>query len=191
MTTASQILYDRSRLIELVKEYALSFGDFTLASGAKANFYLDCRKLTLSGEGANQIAAGILELLKSDMPDAVGGMAIGADPITAGVITRAWQAGHPLRGFIVRKESKEHGTGRQVEGPVQAGDRVVMLEDVVTTGGSSLKAIQHARDFGLQVDRIITIIDRQAGGKEKFEAEGVEFFNLLTLSDLGIDASQK
>ena len=125
------------------------------------------------------------------MPDAVGGMAIGADPITAGVITCAWQAGHRLRGFIVRKESKEHGTGRQVEGPVQAGDRVVMLEDVVTTGGSSLKAIQHARDFGLQVDRIITIIDRQAGGREKFEAEGVEFFNLLTLSDLGIDASQK
>lgn len=187
MTLANQILYDRSRLIELVKEYALSFGDFTLASGAKANFYLDCRKLTLSGEGANQIAAGILELLQSDLPDAVGGMAIGADPITAAVITRAWQAGQPCRGFIVRKESKDHGTGRQVEGPVHAGDRVAMLEDVVTSGGSSLKAIQHARDFGLKVERIITIIDRQAGGREKFEAEGVRFDSLLTLSDLGIE----
>ena len=187
MTIASPILYDRSRLIELVKEYALSFGDFTLASGAKANFYLDCRKLTLSGEGANQIAAGILALLENDMPDAVGGMAIGADPITAAVITRAWQSGLSLRGFIVRKENKQHGTGRQVEGPIKERDRVVMLEDVVTSGGSSLKAIQHARDYGLEVDRIITIIDRQAGGRERFEAEGVAFYSLLTLDDLGID----
>jgi orotate phosphoribosyltransferase len=187
MTIAPPLLYDRSRLIELVKEYALSFGDFTLASGAKANFYLDCRKLTLSGEGANQIAAGILELLDNDMPDAVGGMAIGADPITAAVITRAWQAGLSLRGFIVRKENKQHGTGRQVEGPIKENDRVVMLEDVVTSGGSSLKAIQHARDFGLKVDRIITIIDRKAGGRERFEAEGVAFHSLLTLDDLGID----
>lgn len=188
MTTASHLLYDRNRLIELVRQYALSFGDFTLASGAKASFYLDCRKLTLSGEGANQIAAGVLELLQSDMPDAVGGMAIGADPITAAVITRAWQESHSLRGFIVRKESKDHGTGRQVEGPVQAGDRVVILEDVITTGGSSLKAIQHARDFGLKVERLITIIDRQSGGRERFEAEGVRFDSLLTLTDLGIDS---
>jgi len=187
MTTANQILYDRSRLIELVKEYALSFGEFTLASGAKAHFYLDCRKLTLSGEGANQIAAGILELLQPDLPDAVGGMAIGADPITAAVITRAWQEGHSLRGFIVRKESKDHGTGRQVEGPVQAGHRVAILEDVITSGGSSLRAIQHAQAFGLEVERIITIVDRQAGGREKFEAEGIRFDSLLTLGDLGID----
>ena len=187
METANTLLYDRERLIVLVKEFALSFGDFTLASGAKASFYLDCRRLTLSGEGANQIAAGVLELLRDNLPDAVGGMAIGADPITAAVITRAWQDGLDLKGFIVRKESKTHGMGRQVEGPVESGERVAILEDVVTSGGSSLKAIEYAREFGLNVERIITIIDRQAGGRERFEAEGIQFDALLTLDDLGVD----
>lgn len=185
MNTATTV-YDRQRLIELVKEKALSFGDFTLASGATAKFYLDCRCLTLSGEGANMIAAGMLEMLTENLPDAVGGMAIGADPITASVITCAWHREIDLRGFIVRKESKGHGTGRQVEGPVKAGDRVAILEDVVTSGGSSLRAIEYAREFGLEVERVITIVDRLAGGREKFESAGVRFDSLLTIDDLGV-----
>ena len=180
--------YDRARLIELVHSHALTFGDFTLASGAKANFYLDCRRLTLSGEGANQIAAGMLDLLADAMPDAVGGMAIGADPITAAIIVRAWQMGIDLRGFIVRKEAKSHGTGRQVEGPIAAGDRAVIVEDVVTSGGSSLKAVERAREAGLEIDRIIAIIDRQAGAAQTFAAAGLSFQSLLTLTDLGIEA---
>ncbi len=118
-------------------QQALQFGDFTLASGKKASFYLDCRKITLDSRGAGLVGAGMLELLQSDFPDAVGGMAIGADPITAAIITLAGQTGRELKGFIVRKETKEHGTGRRVEGPVQPGDRVVIVEDVVTTGGSA------------------------------------------------------
>ena len=113
---------------------ALKFGDFTLASGKKASYYLDCRKLTLDSEAANVIAQGILETLADDLPDCVGGMAIGADPITAAVITCAWQQKNPLKGFIVRKEAKQHGTGQQVEGPVEPGQRAVMVEDVITTG---------------------------------------------------------
>ena len=180
-------LYDENKLIELVKKLALRTGQFKLASGKMANFYLDCRKLTLDGEGANVIAAGILDLLEKDMPDAVGGMAIGADPITASVITLAHQRGHQLKGFIVRKQPKEHGTGQQVEGPIESGQRVVILEDVTTTGGSCLAAIDHARNFGLVVDRAITIVDRLEGAGPRFEAANVKLQSLVTIQQLGID----
>jgi len=179
-------LYDEQHLVELVKKLALRTGQFTLASGKLANFYLDCRKLTLDGEGANIVAEGMLELLQADMPDVVGGMAIGADPITASVITLAHQKGHSLRGFIVRKHAKEHGTGQQVEGPIHSGERAVILEDVVTTGGSSLAAIQHARDFGLKVDRVFAIVDRLEGASDRFAEVGVTLQSLLTIRQLGV-----
>ena len=179
-------MYDRHRLIELVQRDALRFGDFTLASGKKATYYLDCRKLTLDSEGANVVAAGILETLGDDLPDAVGGMAIGADPITAAVITVAWQQKKPLKGFIVRKEAKGHGTGQQVEGRIESGQRAVMMEDVITTGGSSLRAIEHAREFGLVVDRLVTIVDRGENSAEIFDKVGVKFTSLLHVSDLGV-----
>ena len=185
-TTTSQTNYDRQRLVELIKRDALKFGDFTLASGKKANFYLDCRKLTLDGEGANQIAAGMLEIIAPNPPKLVGGMAIGADPITGSVITCAWQQGIPLKGFIVRKIAKEHGTGNMVEGPIEKGDSAVILEDVVTTGGSSLLAIERAREAGLVIDRAIAIVDRQQGAAEKFAEVGVELHALFTISDLGV-----
>ncbi len=179
-------LFDRDALIQLVRDQALEFGQFTLASGKKASYYLDCRRVTLDGRGANLIAAGILDLLADDMPDAVGGMAIGADPITAAVITVAAQRGTPLRGFIVRKESKQHGKGRDVEGPVTAGDRVVIVEDVVTTGGSSLQAIERVLAAGLKVQKVIAIIDRLEGGREAFQQAGYELQTLLTIRDFGI-----
>ena len=184
-------MYDRNALIELVKAEALEFGDFTLASGQKASFYLDCRRVTLDARGAGLIAAGVLEHLENDsggLPDAVGGMAIGADPITGAVITLAGQRGHALKGFIVRKEAKEHGTGRQVEGPVAPGQSCVIVEDVVTTGGSSVKAIARAREFGLQVRGVIGIVDRLQGGAEAFAAVDCPNFKaLLTIRDLGIN----
>lgn len=179
-------MYDRNALIALVKEKALEYGDFTLASGKKASFYLDCRRITLDSRGANLIAAGILELLKDSMPDAVGGMAIGADPITGAVITMAGARGLPLRGFIVRKEAKAHGKGKDVEGPVGSGDRVVIVEDVVTTGGSSLQAIEKVQACGIKVLGVIAIIDRNEGGREAFERQGFTLRSLLTLADLGL-----
>lgn len=182
--------YDRSRLIELVKESALQFGDFTLASGKKATYYLDCRKLTLSSEGAVQVAAGMLEVIGDELPDAVGGMAIGADPITGSIVTLAGIKGQTLKGFIVRKEAKTHGTGRSVEGPVQPGEKVVVVEDVVTTGGSSVQAIERAREYGLEVIGVIGIIDRLAGGAENFAAAGVPYQSLLTIEDFGITPTE-
>ena len=178
--------YDRDRLIELMKQHALQFGTFTLASGKQASFYLDCRKLTLHPQGANQIAAGMLELLGDAQPNAIGGMAIGADPISAATITLAGQRGDDLLGFIVRKEAKTHGTGRQVEGPVAPGMSAVIVEDVVTSGGSALKAVEAAREFGLKVDKVLAVVDRLEGGRQAMEAAGLELQTLLTIRDLGI-----
>ncbi|MBJ44920.1 MAG: orotate phosphoribosyltransferase [Planctomycetaceae bacterium] len=179
--------YDPQALIALIREKALKFGEFTLASGKKANFYLDCRKATLDPQGANLIGSGMLELMKANLPDAVGGMAIGADPITGALVTLSGQTSHPLRGFIVRKETKGHGTGQAVEGPVTAGDRVVIVEDVITTGGSALRAIDQAREFGLEVVEALAIIDRLAGGQAAFEQKGVPLRTLLTIRDFGIE----
>lgn len=182
-------LYDKQALIDLMGRQALEFGDFTLASGKKASFYLDCRKVTLDSEGARLIGAGILEILvENGLPDAVGGMAIGADPISAAVITTAAYQGKSLKGFIVRKEAKQHGKGRRVEGPVEPGQKVVIVEDVVTTGGSSLEAIEAVESYGLEVEGVIAIIDRLEGGRAAFESRGYSLTTLLTVRDFGIEA---
>jgi orotate phosphoribosyltransferase len=181
--------YDRNALIALIREQALRFGDFTLASGKKASFYLDCRKVTLDSRGAVLIAEGILDMLGSDMPEAIGGMAIGADPITAAVITVAGQRQKRLKGFIVRKEAKSHGTGRDVEGPVQPGDTAVIVEDTVNTGGSSLAAIEKVEAAGLKVQGVVAIVDRLEGGAQAFAARGYQLRSLLTIRDLGIEAA--
>ena len=180
-------MYDRRALIELIRDKALKIGKFVLASGKEASYYLDCRQVTLDSRGANLIAEGILELLGESVPDAVGGMAIGADPITAAVITVAGQRGLALNGFIVRKEPKGHGRGRDVEGPVEAGQKVVIVEDVVTTGGSSLKAIERVEACGLLVQEVIAIVDRLEGGREAFGQRGYALRTLLTIRDFGIE----
>ncbi len=182
-------MYDRQSLITLVRERALKFGDFTLASGKKAKYYLDGKQVTLDSRGALLIGEGILDLLQQQgpLPVAVGGMAIGADPITAAVITIAGMRNISLRGILVRKESKGHGTNRFVEGPVQPGDTVAIVEDVVTTGGSSLQAIERVQEFGLKVVCVAAIIDRLEGGAAAFAKLGIPFASLLTIRDFGIE----
>jgi orotate phosphoribosyltransferase len=180
-------LFDRHELIEVVRHKALEFGQFTLASGKTANYYLDCRRVTLDSHGSRLVAAGMVELLDQAWPDAVGGMAVGAVPITAAMLARAGEINRPLRGFFVRKEAKEHGQGKQVEGPVAPGDRVVIVEDVVTTGGSSIAAIKHCEAFGLKIEGVLTIIDRLAGGAEAFAEHGYQLRSLLTIQDLGLE----
>lgn len=176
-------------LLDLIAAEALRRGEFTLASGKKASYYLDCRTITLHPQGANLIAEAMLDEIAAggSMPDAVGGMAIGADPITASIVTIAGQRGLSLRGFMVRKEAKGHGTGKQVEGPVSPGQKVIIVEDVITSGGSALKAVDAAREFGLDVTRVIAIIDRLAGGQEAFAAKGLELTTLCTIRDFGIE----
>ena len=134
------------------------------------------------------VGEGILELLDpKDLPVAVGGMSIGADPITASVVTMSAVRGTPVSGFMVRKESKGHGTNQYIEGPVAAGDKVVIVEDVVTTGGSSLLAIERAEAAGLKVTQVIAIVDRMEGGAEAFAKAGYSLQSLLTIRDFGIE----
>src|SRR5262249_53422327 len=182
-------MYDRQALIDLVRSGALKFGDFTLASGKKAKYYLDGKQITLDSRGAVLVAEGLLDLLaaKGPLPKAVGGMSIGADPITASVITLAGVRNLPLAGVLVRKEPKGHGTNRFVEGPVQPGDTIAIVEDVVTTGGSSLEAIKRVQEFGLTVTSVLAIIDRMEGGAAAFAAQQIPFDSLLTIRDFGIE----
>lgn len=181
-------MYDKQSLVSLVRQKALKFGDFTLASGKRAKYYLDGKQVTLDAAGARLVAEGLLDLIAADtMPTAVGGMSIGADPITAAVVTMSAVRETPLVGFMVRKESKGHGTNKFVEGPVKPGDTAVIVEDVVTTGGSSLQAIERAEAFGLKILGVLAIIDRMEGGAEAFQQRGYKFASLLSIRDFGIE----
>ncbi len=182
--------YSKTALIEVIRQHGLRFGDFTLASGKKASYYLDCRQVTLHPEGLPQISEGILEAMHQqfgeNFPHCVGGMAIGADPITAGLVFLAGQQKTPLRGFMVRKEAKQHGMGRLVEGPVASGMKCIIVEDVVTSGGSALQAVDAVRAFGMEVMGVMAVVDRLEGGREAFEAAGITLTALLTIRDFGI-----
>lgn len=180
-------MYDKQALMDLIREKALKFGDFTLVSGKKAKYYLDGKQVTLDSAGARLVGEGILDLLGDKLPAAVGGMAIGADPITAAVITMAGVRRLALKGILIRKQAKEHGTQKFVEGPVTPGDDVAIVEDVVTTGGSSLDAIDRVEAAGLKVTRVIAIIDRLEGGAEAFAKRGYPFTSLFTIRDFGIE----
>jgi len=179
-------MYDRERLKQLVRERALQFGDFTLVSGKKSTYYLDGKQVTLHAEGLLQISWGLLELLADVDYAGFGGMSIGADPIVGGVLTAAAIQGSDLRGFMVRKEAKGHGTKKFVEGPVQPGDRVVIVDDVVTTGGSAIQAIDRVEEFGCQVVQAVGIVDRLQGGAAAFAERGIPFSSLLSVEDFGI-----
>ena len=184
--TASPVIRE---LIGLIEAKALKRGTFRLASGREASFYLDAKQVVLDAHGAMLVGRAILERLRSlgPLPAAVGGMSIGADPITSAVITMAGVEGLPLKGFMVRKEPKDHGTTKYVEGPVEPGQRVVIVEDVTTTGGSSLLAIDRVHEFGLVVERVVTVIDRLAGAKDAFAARGIPLESLVTIRDLGLE----
>ncbi len=179
----------RQELLQLIEQRALQRGTFTLASGRTASFYLDAKQVVLDARGAMLVGRAILERLQAlgPLPDAIGGMSIGADPITAAAVTMAGVSGLPLKGFMVRKEPKGHGMKRYVEGPVEPGQRVVIVEDVTTTGGSSLLAIDRAIEFGLKVERVVTVIDRLAGAAAAFAARGIPLEPLVTIRDLGIE----
>ena len=178
-----------SDLVALIADRAVRRGRFQLASGREASFYIDAKQVVLDALGAMLVGRAILARLRAagPLPHAVGGMSIGADPITAAVVTMAGVEGIPLKGFMVRKEPKGHGLQRFIEGPVEPGQRVAIVEDVVTTGGSSLLAIERALEFGLVVERLVTVIDRLAGGAEALAAKGIPLESLVTIRDLGID----
>jgi orotate phosphoribosyltransferase len=183
---------DRRRLIELLKVDALRLGSFTLASGRTSHYYIDGRKVTLSAEGAGLIARGMLDLFAS-RPEiaAVGGLTLGADPIVGATLALAAGQGRPtLRGFLVRKQAKTHGTGNLVEGPLEPGSTVAIVDDVATTGGASFQAIEAVESLGCKVAMVAVIVDRLEGAAEAFAARGYAFYPLLTIRDLGVEPLQ-
>ena len=164
-----------ARLVALLAERSARRGQFTLASGRQSTLYVDARLTTMSPDGLALIGPAALAAIERAgwTPDAVGGLTLGADPVSYAIAYASALAGRPLRAFTVRKEAKAHGTGRLIEGPFRAGDRVVVVEDVVTTGGSALRAAAAVRDAGGTVVGVLAVVDREEGGREALEAEGL------------------
>jgi orotate phosphoribosyltransferase len=160
---------NRDRLREMLREHSLIFGEFTLASGRKSRFYFDSKKTTLLPEGGWLTAVEVLETIRREgiEAEAIGGMTLGADPIVCPVAALSHHTERPLRAFIVRKETKGHGTGRKIEGDLEPGSRVVVVDDVVTTAGSTLRAIEAVEGAGHRVVAVICLVDREEGGTEK------------------------
>jgi orotate phosphoribosyltransferase len=165
----------RPRLLALLRELSYAEREVTLASGQRSNFYIDCKQTALTAEGHLLIAILVHDLISREAPEvrAVGGLTLGADPIASAVATWSMLAGRPLDAFYVRKEPKGHGTQQWIEGDrrVVPGTPVAIVEDVCTTGGSSLKAIERARLHGLDVRRVIALVDREEGGRAAVERE--------------------
>ena len=181
--------WDRDGLIALLKRDALRTGTFTLASGRTSHYYVDGRTVTLSAEGAAVVGAGVLDAI-ADLPGvaAVGGLTMGSDPIVGAALAVAGAGARPeLRGFLVRKEAKAHGTGKRVEGPVTSGLDVVIVDDVATTGGSSLQAVDAVEAMGCRVARVVVVLDRLEGAAAAFAARGLDFRALVTIRDLGVE----
>ena len=176
----------KQRLAKILIEKSYKEGSFTLASGKKSEYYFDCRQTALHPEGAWLIGSLFFDLIK-DLPICgVGGMTLGSDPLITATSVISFEKGRPLNGFIVRKESKGHGTNQYIEGLANfsSGDRVVLLEDVVTTGGSILTACKRAEDVGLEIVQICSVLDREEGGREKLAEAGYELKSLFNRREL-------
>ncbi len=180
------------KLKDLILKLSYREGDFVLASGKRSKFYIDLKATTLHPEGATLVGECFVDLFetlvaqKKIKATAVGGLTLGADPIATSVSIAAFRRGLFLPAFIVRKESKDHGTSRTIEGTenLKAHAPVIVLEDVVTTGGSSLKAVEHLRAAEYLVDTVFTIVDREQGGRENLSAQKLELYSLFTISEL-------
>ena len=180
---------DKPRLVELVKELAVVHGKVTLSSGIEADYYVDLRRATLHHEAAPLIGKVMLDLIDSanlGHIDAVGGLTMGADPVATGILHQAAARGRVLNAFVVRKQAKQHGMARQVEGPDVAGKNVVVLEDTSTTGASPLTAAEALQNAGANVLAIATVVDRNTGAKEAIESKGFRYYSAISLSDLDL-----
>jgi orotate phosphoribosyltransferase len=174
----------REELLKILQEKSVLRGEFILASGAKSNFYIDGKRTTFDPDGAYHVGHLLMDEIEKlpEKIDAVGGMSIGADPIVTAVGLAARERGYPLRIFVTRKAVKDHGTQKTIEGNFQAGDKVVMVEDVMTTGGSTLQAVELVRQAGGKVVAALVIVDREKGGGENLQREGIPLISLFSIN---------
>lgn len=180
-------LSSRDRLAELILRRSFQYREnppFTLASGRTSFFYFNCKPVTLDPEGMNLIGRVLFDMIRGSSVTAAGGLTLGADPLANALSVISFQKGRPIKSFIVRKDLKDHGMKSPVEGNVSAGERVVILDDVITTGGSTIAAIERAKEAGLVIDRVIALIDREEGGRENIEAHVPRVDAVLTRTEI-------
>lgn len=166
----------RKRLARIILKKSFKYSEekpFTLASGRISPYYFNCKPTTLDPEGMNLIGNIIFDMLAGSGVTAAGGLTLGADPIANALSVISYQRGRPVKSFIVRKDVKEHGTKSAIEGEVSPGERVAIIDDVITTGGSTITAMERAREAGLVIDRVIALIDREEGGRENILKSGL------------------
>lgn len=175
----------RERLKELLRRKSVVRGAFTLASGKTSDYYIDCKLTTLDPEGAVLVGHTVLDLLEKEgiQADAIGGPPIGAHPIVTAVAAVSHLRGKSLPAFLIRKEAKSHGLEKQIEGPVKSGSRVVIMDDVCTSGGSTEQAIDAAQSAGLEIVAVISLVDREQGGSEKLRQK-YRYLRIFTAKEL-------
>jgi len=178
----------RNRLLELILEYAFQYSEtptFKLAHGGTSRFYFNCKRITLDPEGQYLVGNLVFDAVKDLGISAIGGLTLGADPIANATAYSSWLRGLPIQSFIVRKTSKDHGIIAAIEGKIRAGDRVAVVDDVVTTGGSTLQAISACRQAGLEIVGVLTLVDRQEmNGRENIEKQIPNFKSLFTRDEV-------
>ncbi|MGH7686062.1 MAG: orotate phosphoribosyltransferase [Candidatus Dormibacteria bacterium] len=174
----------RAELHQLVATRAVRFGDFVLTSGRRSNYYFDGKQVTLHGRGLYLVSRMLLQRCRDLRIDAVGGLTLGADPIASGVATLSGATADPIAAFIVRKQEKEHGTGRVIEGPpLEPGMRVLLVDDTLTTGGTFLQALERVLGTGAEVVEAVCIVDREEGGREALADAGIPVHAFFTRSE--------
>ena len=173
----------KDKLLTILAKQSYREGKFILVSGKESNFYLDGKQTSLDAEGGTIISILFLRMLK-DKVSAVGGISVGADPLSSGVSQIGFLLGKILNAFYVRKEPKKHGTAKWIEGPLKTNETVAILEDVVTTGSSSLKAIEKVTEYGCTVGQIIAVVDRNEGGRELFKQKGFDYNYLFDMKEI-------
>ncbi len=177
----------KEKLFNLLNEVALKRGKFVLSSGKESNYYLDGRLITLSPQGAYLVSSIILDMIKDEALDAIGGPTLGADPITGALAALSYINGQPVKTFIVRKQAKEHGTQQQVEGPeLKRGSRVILIDDVATSGKAILEAKQALDKIGVIADRAIVIVDRNQGAVTNLAKVGIKLQSIFKIADFGL-----
>jgi orotate phosphoribosyltransferase len=177
----------KERLIGIILERSFKYSDnppFTLVSGRKSNYYYNCKPTTLDPEGMNLIGELVFAMLADSAVTAAGGLTLGADPIANALSVISFQKGRPIKSFIVRKDAKDHGMRTAIEGNIRSGEKVAILDDVITTGGSTITAIERAREEGLIIDRVIALIDREEGGRENIMAHVRQVDAVLTRTEI-------
>ena len=179
---------DRASLQRLLLERSVRRGDFVLASGQRSTYYIDCRLATMSAEGMALIGRMGLEAIQRAgwRPDGIGGLTMGADPVAYAIAAASYGTDAQVDAFSVRKESKNHGTARLIEGNFKPGDSVVVVEDVITSGGSARRAVSAIEAAGGKVLGVVAVVDREEGGKATLENEGRRVVTLTTATELGL-----